>query len=170
MIPKKDPLLLFRCLRYLPASLAQKARLLFVVSVQLSQQHEQEAQIAHQVLAIQAFFPGFVNQSSLVNYYLAADIALLPSRQAGETWGLVANKALQAGCGVVVSEAVGCASDFGSWERFRTIPVGSPQALAQALAELASYPRDFNWAAESLQNYSIDAAAQALASAIGELA
>jgi hypothetical protein len=70
---------------------------------------------------------------------------------------------------VVVSEAVGCAADFGSWERFRTIPVGSAPHLAQAITELARYPRSFDWAAEGLKQYSIEAAAQALASAIGEL-
>jgi glycosyltransferase involved in cell wall biosynthesis len=146
-----------------------KSKLLFVGSGELGQQLEQEALIASQNLEVESIFPGFVNQSSLVNWYLAADIVVLPSRKAGETWGLVANEALQAGCGVVVSEAVGCAADFGGWERFRTIPVGSPQALAQALVELAAYPRNHSWAAEALQNYSIEAAAQALASAISEL-
>jgi len=29
---------------------------------------------------------------------------VLPSRRAGETWGLVVNEALQAGCAVIVSE------------------------------------------------------------------
>jgi glycosyltransferase involved in cell wall biosynthesis len=169
LIPKKDPLLLFQCLPYLPAEMRCKSKLLFVGSGELGQQLEQEALIASQNLEVESIFPGFVNQSSLVNWYLAADIVVLPSRKAGETWGLVANEALQAGCGVVVSEAVGCAADFGGWERFRTIPVGSPQALAQALVELAAYPRNHSWAAEALQNYSIEAAAQALASAISEL-
>lgn len=169
LIPKKDPLLLFQCLPYLPAGLRRNAKLLFVGSGELSHQLEQEALIASQNHAIESIFPGFVNQSSLVNWYLAADVVVLPSRQAGETWGLVANESLQAGCGVVVSEAVGCAADFGGWERFRIIPVGSPQALAQALVELAAYPRDFTWASEALQNYSIEAAAQAFATAIVEL-
>jgi hypothetical protein len=70
---------------------------------------------------------------------------------------------------VVVSEAVGCAADFGGWERFRTIPVGSAPHLAQAITELAAYPRSFEWAADGLVHYSIEAAAQALATAIAEM-
>lgn len=94
---------------------------------------------------------------------------MLTSRQAGEIWGLVVNEALQADCGVVVSEAVGSNVDFGSLERVRTIPVGSAQALAAALEQLASYPRDFDWAVAALSSYGIEAAAQNLATAIAEL-
>jgi hypothetical protein len=36
----------------------------------------------------------------------------------GRDWGLVANEALQAGCGVVVSSAVGCSIDFKNLDRF----------------------------------------------------
>jgi len=110
-----------------------------------------------------------VNQGELVNWYLAADVVVLPSRQAGETWGLVVNEALQAGCGVVISDAVGCSADFGSWARVRTIPVASAPHLADALVELAAFPRDFDWAADGLEDYSIEAAAQAFAAAIHEL-
>ena len=168
-IPKKDPLLLFSCLPFLPASLRQQIKLLFVGSGTLQQQLERAALIAKKNHQVESFFPGFINQSALVNWYLAADVVVLPSRQAGETWGLVANEALQAGCGVVVSEAVGCAADFGCWERFRTIPVGSAEGLANALQDLATYPRQFNWAADALNLYSIEAAAQALALAIDDL-
>jgi glycosyltransferase involved in cell wall biosynthesis len=110
-----------------------------------------------------------VNQTALLDWYLAADVVVLPSRRVGETWGLVANEALQAGCAVVVSEAVGCAADFGNLEHNCTIPVSLASHLAQAITELAGYPRSFDWAAEGLKHYSIEAAAQALASAIGEL-
>jgi glycosyltransferase involved in cell wall biosynthesis len=169
LIPKKDPLLLFRCLPYLTATLKVSISLLFVGSGELQSQLEQEAHIAYECYGIQTFFPGFVNQSALVGWYLAADVVVLPSRRAGETWGLVANEALQAGCGVVVSDAVGCAPDFDGLERFRIIPVGSAEALALALQDLATYPRSFSWAAACLKDYSIEAAAQALAGALAEL-
>ena len=68
---------------------------------------------------VKSFYSGFINQSQLAGHYLAMDIMVLPSRRMGETWGLVANEAMQAGCGVIVSDAVGCSEDFKSWERFR---------------------------------------------------
>lgn len=168
-IAKKDPALLLEAVPYLSEAIRHRLRLLYVGSGELQKELEVEAVTVEARDGITTHFAGFVNQSALLDWYLAADVVVLPSRRAGETWGLVVNEALHAGCGVVVSEAVGCAADFGGWERFRTIPVGSAQHLAGALTELASYPRSFDWAADGLKAYSIEAAAQALATAISEM-
>ncbi len=113
-----------------------------------------------------AIFAGFINQSSIRNYYAAADIVVLPSRREGETWGLVVNEALQAGCAAVISDAVGCAVEFGHWERVRIVPQGNAQALAQALQELVVFPRKFDWAREGMNSYSTERAAEAMAEEI----
>jgi glycosyltransferase involved in cell wall biosynthesis len=169
LIAKKDPALLLQAAPHLSQTLRQRLSLLYVGSGELQEALQAQASKLQACDGIAAHFAGFVNQIALLDWYLAADVVVLPSRRAGETWGLVVNEALQAGCAVVVSEAVGCAADFGSWERFRTIPVGSAPHLAQAITELARYSRSFDWAAEGLKHYSIEAAAQALASAIAEL-
>ncbi len=169
LIAKKDPALLFDSVPYLSETIRQRLSFLYVGSGQLQNDLESQAVTVQDLAGITTHFAGFVNQTALLDWYLAADVVVLPSRRAGETWGLVVNEALQAGCAVVVSEAVGCSADFGSWERFRTIPVGSAQHLAEALTELSCYPRSFDWAAEGLKAYSIEAAAQALAAGIAEL-
>ncbi len=169
LIPKKDPGLMLEAVSLLNEHLRNRLAFVFVGSGELQLQLEKQAHLLHSGLGVPSHFAGFVNQSELVDWYLATDILVLPSRQAGETWGLVANEALQAGCGVVISEAVGSSADFGSWERVRTIPVGSARALAASLEQLSSYPRDFDWAAPALSRYSIEAAAQSLASAIAQL-
>jgi glycosyltransferase involved in cell wall biosynthesis len=169
LIPKKDPVLLFQAVPSLPKKLLQNLALLFVGSGELFSTLEARARVVESDYSVETFFPGFVNQCSLVDWYLASDVVVLPSRRAGETWGLVVNEALQAGCAVVVSDAVGCSADFGYLERFRTIPVGSEEKLAQALMELAQYPRSFDWAREALDQYSTESVAQALAAAICEL-
>ena len=87
----------------------------------------------------------------------------------GETWGLVANEALQAGCSVIVSEAVGCHADFDGLERFRTIPVHNVDALAAEIIALASIPRKFRWARERLEDYSVEAAARSIDGAMESL-
>ncbi len=168
-IAKKNPDLLLQSVPHLSPSIRQKLSLLFVGSGELEVALRAQASTLKYNDGINIHFAGFVNQSALLDWYLAADVVVLPSRRAGETWGLVVNEALQAGCSVVVSDAVGCAADFGGWERFRTIPVGSPLHLAGALEELETYQRSFNWAEKLLQSYSIEAAAQALATAISEL-
>ena len=169
LIAKKDPTLLLEAVPYLSETMRQRLSLLYVGSGELQKELEVQAVTVEACDGITTHFAGFVNQSALPDWYLAADVVVLPSRRAGETWGLVVNEALQAGCGVVVSEAVGCAADFGDWERFRTIPVGSAQHLAEALTDLACYTRSFDWASDGLVNYSIEAAAQALATAIAEM-
>jgi glycosyltransferase involved in cell wall biosynthesis len=170
LIAKKDPGLLLQALPHMPAGLRERLVLLFVGSGELQVDLQNQASKVQSCYGVETHFPGFVNQSALIDWYLAADVVVLPSRRAGETWGLVVNEAMQAGCAVVVSEAVGCAFDFAGWQRFRTIPVGSAAGLASALEDLAVYPRSFAWAANGLRNYSVDAAAKALAGAILELA
>jgi glycosyltransferase involved in cell wall biosynthesis len=169
LIPKKDPELLLRAIPFLSKDLLRHLFFLFVGSGELLSTLESRAKVVESGYGVETFFAGFVNQSSLVDWYLASDVVVLPSRRAGETWGLVVNEALQSGCAVVVSEAVGCSADFGDLERFRTIPVDSEQDLVQALTELAQYPRNFDWAHDALDQYSTEAAAQALAAAIREL-
>jgi glycosyltransferase involved in cell wall biosynthesis len=72
-------------------------------------------------------FAGFLNQSEVVDAYLAADCLVLPSDH-GETWGLVVNEAMACGRPAIVSDQAGCAVDliregqtgtcfpFGRWD------------------------------------------------------
>ena len=72
-------------------------------------------------------FTGFLNQSEIVDAYVASDVLVMPS-DAGETWGLVVNEAMACGLPAIVSDQVGCAADliqpdvtgwvfpFGDWE------------------------------------------------------
>lgn len=168
LIPKKNPDLLLQAIPLLKADLINKTTLLFVGSGALEvemREHSRE----WEKIGVQVIFAGFVNQSGIRDFYAATDILVLPSRYAGETWGLVVNEALQAGCAVVVSEAVGCGREFGDWERVRIIPVGNATALARALETLASFPREFGWARTAMKSYSISAAAEAYAGEIRSL-
>ncbi len=108
-------------------------------------------------------FTGFINQYEIPQFYAAAVILLRPSRRAGETWGLVVNEALQAGCGVVVTRAVGCYREFGEWERVRVIAEDNVPECVEALRQLARFPRSFDWCAGPMQAYTVDAAAEAIA-------
>jgi glycosyltransferase involved in cell wall biosynthesis len=154
LIAKKNPDLLFAATSHLPEELRRRVRLLIVGSGELETELRARGE--------GAVFAGFINQNELPDYYLAADIVVLPSRRMGETWGLVINEALQAGCAAVVSDAVGCAEEFKSWERVRVFPAGDAWQLAQHLHELATLPREFDWCRFRLADYSIEAAARAL--------
>lgn len=162
-IEKKNPKILFQMLDFLPHELRKKVHLYLMGSGKLEKELKALASDVLAKYGVKTYFPGFVNQSQLPAHYLAMDIMILPSRRMGETWGLVSNEAMQAGCGVIVSDAVGCGQDFKNWERFRVFKEPDPQALAKAVVELSTYPRDFEWARTGLEDYSITATTHAIA-------
>jgi len=169
LIRKKDPGLIFTAIPFLPPSFTQRLSLAFIGSGELADSLQLEASLAEERYSISSHFPGFVNQQALVDWYLATDIVVLPSRQAGETWGLVVNEALHAGACVVISDQVGCSADFANFERLRIIRQRDSGGLASALYGLGSYERDFDWAREYLSPYSLHQVALVLATAIDEL-
>ena len=162
-IEKKNPKILFEMLEHLPDALRSRIHLYFMGSGLL----ENELKIlSGEVLKkynVKTYYSGFINQSQLAGHYLAMDIMVLPSRRMGETWGLVANEAMQAGCGVIVSEAVGCSEDFKSWERFRVFKESSAEDRARCVLQLSEHPRDFNWARQKLEKYALKATAESIA-------
>ena len=159
LIDKKNPFLILEALKLLSAAELSRFKLVFIGSGELEKPlRERAAQFPGCVR-----FAGFINQSEISQYYLAADILVLPSKRSGETWGLVVNEALQAGCGVIMTDAVGCHPEFGGWERVRVIGEGDAKACAQAMRELAVFPRSFDWCSKQMERYSVEAVAIAMA-------
>jgi glycosyltransferase involved in cell wall biosynthesis len=160
--PKKNPGSLLEALEAMPTSERSRFGVLYVGSGQL----ETELRLmARSLSGVRVFFAGFKNQRELAAYYLASDILVLPSRQMGETWGLVVNEALLAGLRVIVSRHVGCHADFGSLPVVKVFD-GSTPGLLEALRNLpsasaAAQSRDF------LRWYSVEAAAAGIAEAMG---
>lgn len=159
LIPKKNPAILLEAWCRLPAERRVRTRVIYVGDGALKEALCAQAEAA----GVPALFAGFINQGEITDYYLAADVVALPSRRMGETWGLVVNEALLAGCGVVVSEAVGCAVEFSHLSRMHVVRVGDAQAAADALARQLETPRDFDWARQALELYSVSRAAAGVA-------
>lgn len=162
LIDKKNPLLLVDALALAQRQSASPLTLLVVGHGPLAAELERRCAASD----IRVHFVGFVPQSEIVDYYLAADVVALPSRRAGETWGLVVNEALQAGCAVAVTDAVGCAPEFAGLPRFEVVPEGDALALAAAVIKLAGPERAFGWCDDALETYSIEHAAQQIADAL----
>lgn len=156
-IPKKDPELLLKAYSTLQSRVSE-AHLVFVGSGALEDALKVAAQGNTNI-----HFAGFVNQTALPDYYLMADVLCLPSQRSGETWGLVVNEALQAGCGVVMSDAVGCAPEFVDWDRVVVVSEREPETYACALEALIQKPRDFEWCTGAMERYSIAESARAIA-------
>jgi glycosyltransferase involved in cell wall biosynthesis len=86
------------------------------------------------------FLP-FANQSEMPSRYLLADLFVLPSRGAYETWGLAVNEAMEMGVPCLVSDRVGCQRDLVThgetgWVFDAEAPGALALALRAALADL----------------------------------
>lgn len=160
LIDIKNPGLIIDAVAQLPAPVRQRLHLMWVGAGRLQSSLEAKAARLHEATGVRSSFCGFINQTGLPEHYLAADIVVLPSRR--EAWGLVINEALHAGCGVVMSDTVGCKHEFGHWDRARVFPEGRADGLGNALTSLVDMPRDFEWATQAMHAYTTEAAAQAM--------
>lgn len=159
--PKKNPMLILDALAGLRRRERADYTVLFVGTGELEHSLRVRAQ---EIQGLQVIFAGFQNQTQLAKWYLAADVLALPSRQMGETWGLVVNEALLAGCRVLVSQHAGCHADFASLPSVRVFD-GSVEGFVYALRKLPAADstvgqRDF------MRRYSIEAAAEGIAHAM----
>jgi glycosyltransferase involved in cell wall biosynthesis len=95
-------------------------------------------------------FAGFRNQGELPAFYALADIFVLPS--INETWGLVINEAMNAGCAIITTDQVGSAADLvrnnqnGYLLKARDVP-----ALVSALRNCLAEERYREMGAKSLE-------------------
>lgn len=105
LIPRKAPLLLLEALELLPNR--DSVALIILGDGPLKKQVIEKG---HEVLGKRFKFMGFVNQSELGQYFLAANAFVLPSYY--EAWGLVVNEAMQFGLPIIVSDHVNCHKDL----------------------------------------------------------
>lgn len=118
-------------------------------------------------------FAGFLNQSEIVDAYVAADVLVLPSDH-GETWGLVVNEGMACGLPALVSDQVGCASDLiVEDETGWVFPSGDWRRLTDLLVKLSHKPDHVRGTASSCQasirTYSPLAAAEGIAAAVRQV-
>jgi glycosyltransferase involved in cell wall biosynthesis len=119
-----------------------------------------------------------VGPAELRSMYAAADVLVLPSlptRTFREPWGLVVNEAMNRRLAVIASDAVGAAAGglVRDGSNGLVVPAGDSDALAAAIARLASDPalraRLGQAAAEDVRAYSHDAWAQGFSEALASL-
>lgn len=155
-IAKKNPDIFYNMIPFIPESIRSKLFFYYLGSGEMQQFLKQKADQAFKQYGIETYFAGFVNQSELAAPYLAMDIMVLPSRKMGETWGLVVNEAMQAGCSVIVSNSVGSSANFQNLEQFRVFVDGDAKELAKHITDLSVYRRSFDWANNTLKEYTIE--------------
>lgn len=114
-------------------------------------------------------FAGFRNQGELPAFYALADIFVLPS--INETWGLVVNEAMNAGCAIITTDQVGSAADLvRSGENGFVIKACDVPALTNALVGCLSHKRFRDMGERSLeiiQGWGIKENVEGLRSALG---
>ncbi len=163
LIPKKRPFDLLQA--FLQANLPDVS-LLFVGSGELEADLKQQAANHSHI-----YFAPFQNQSQMPRTYAIADLVVLPSYGAGETWGLAINEAMCLAKPVLVSDHVGCAADLvHSQQNGLIFPAGDVPVLTEYL-QIAFADRDrlSTWGQESrriIKKYSYAQTTQGLLEAI----
>lgn len=157
LIPKKNPELILEMGSRLNAVEKQRTVFLFVGSGE----REETLRLKASDAGLRVIFAGFVNQGDIASYYFATDIAMLPSRRMGETWGLVVNEALAGGCGVIVTDAVGSHVEFSHLRQVRVIKDNDATGAVQAWRDLVALGRPSRGATSDYLNrfYSVRTAA-----------
>ncbi|MBD2596469.1 glycosyltransferase family 4 protein [Nostoc spongiaeforme FACHB-130] len=120
------------------------------------------------------YFAPFQNQTLMPRTYAIADLFVLPSYGAWETWGLAINEAMCLSRAVLVSSHVGCAKDLVyNGQNGLVFPAGDVSALTKSLQEaFCDRQRLQLWGEESqkiVSRYSYTQTSQGLKQAIDYL-
>jgi glycosyltransferase involved in cell wall biosynthesis len=166
-VEKKRPLDVLRALRQ--ARFTSGARRVHVIMAG-DGPLRQECEVMARNDDLPVTFTGFLNQTEIVDAYVAADCLVLPSDY-GETWGLVVNEAMACGRAAIVSDHVGCHPDLVLKGRTgETFPFGDIHALAILLASAAGDSEGMRQkgraAREHVKRYSVERLVQGTEEAV----
>ena len=164
IIPRKMPLLLSQAVQRLSST-----DNLALILLGDGQQKDAVVSALRPLLGSRLIMPGFVNQSELGKYFVAADAFILPSSY--ETWGLVVNEAMQFGLPVIVSDKVGCHRDLvlpGATGKI--FPSGNADVLSNIMGEFMSSPekaaRLGELGRQHIKAYSVEASVSGIINAL----
>ncbi len=79
-------------------------------------------------------FLGFMQKEQLSDYYLAADLFVLPTRE--DIWGLVINEAMAKGLPIITTDKCGAGVELVNDSNGRLIPADSAEALENAIRDI----------------------------------
>lgn len=95
-------------------------------------------------------FVGFLSKDALAEYYKAADLFVLQTRE--DTWGLVINEAMAYGLPVITTDQCVAGHELVSTDNGALLPVEAPDLLAKTIQEiLADEPKRQQMAQRSLE-------------------
>jgi len=114
--------------------------------------------------------PGFVSQSQLGPYFVAADVFVMPSLL--ETWGLVVDEAMHFGLPVVTGSMVGSHQDLiVEGETGMVFESGDAGDMARCIDAVVSQPAKTREMGEAARRrvalYSTEASARGILEALG---
>lgn len=160
LIEKKNPLSIPSALGRLAPEIRAKIQVVYCGAGEL----EQDVRSAFRFLAPETSLKmaGFITQNDLPQYYLAADCLILPSRQMGETWGLVVNEGMQAGCRVIVSRHVGSSVEFQALPDFHIWDGADLSALSELMEFAVENETNIDAVQHAISAYSVEAAGEGI--------
>lgn len=95
---------------------------------------EEYIKLKKECLAENIHFEGFKSKYELLNYYKAADLFVLPTRE--DTWGLVINEAMACGLPIITTNRCIAGLELVDSENGCIIPTDSSQDLTDAIKKI----------------------------------
>jgi glycosyltransferase involved in cell wall biosynthesis len=118
----------------------QSAIAIIVGKGNMKEEYEQYAQTLG--IGDRVFFPGFVPDDDLPDYYRLADVTLLPSTTQGEAFGLVLVESLACGTPVIASSLAGVRTVVANNDDGYLVQPGNRNDLIEKIDTMLSLPDD----------------------------
>lgn len=116
-------------------------------------------------------FVEFKTKEDLIDYYRAADLFVLPTRE--DIWGLVVNEAMAVGTPVITTTNCGAGIEIlKNGDGGRIVPPEDPDSLANAMQEILNdveLARQTEHVIKSAQVYTIENMAKQIAEVIRDI-
>ena len=149
IIYRKGIDVLLRAAKSLPKDVA-----VYIIGGESTQEY---VELMHQLKLKHVYFEGFKIKEELADYYRAADLFVMPTRE--DIWGLVINEAMSFGLPIVSTDRCVAAMELvEDGKNGKIVPVEDPEALAEGIINVLNTEdvMEESYSTQKIENYTIE--------------
>ena len=149
MIYRKGIDVLLRAAKNLPEDVA-----VYIIGGEPTHEY---VELMYQLNLKHVYFEGFKAKEELADYYCAADLFVMPTRE--DVWGLVINEAMSFGLPIVSTDRCVAAMELvEDGKNGKIVPVEEPAALAEGIINVLNteVAMEECYSAQTIENYTIE--------------
>ena len=149
IIYRKGIDVLLRAAKSLPKDIA-----VYIIGGEPTQEY---VELMHQLKLKHVYFEGFKVKEELADYYRAADLFVMPTRE--DIWGLVINEAMSFGLPIVSTDRCVAAMELvEDGKNGKIVPVEDPEALAEGIINVLNTEdvMEESYSTQKIEYYTIE--------------